>query len=110
MRNLGKYNTSTSVPRKEDVDARQEKITASGLLRGDGNGNVSEATTVESSSMDIPNGLLKGVNGDIQQAASGTDYMPPVPVTSDDNGKVMQVVNGTWVAQMLPTYGGEVGG
>lgn len=31
-------------------------------------------------------------------ALPGTDYMAPVPVTAEDNGKVLTVVNGQWGA------------
>ena len=30
-----------------------------------------------------------------------------LPVSNDDNGKVLQVKNGDWVAEKLPTYDGE---
>jgi hypothetical protein len=34
-------------------------------------------------------------------ALPGTDYMAPVPVTAEDNGKVLAVTNGAWSAQQL---------
>lgn len=34
-------------------------------------------------------------------ALLGTDYMAPVPVTAEDNGKVLAVTNGAWSAQQL---------
>lgn len=34
-------------------------------------------------------------------ALPGTDYMAPVPVTTDDNKKVLAVTNGAWSAQQL---------
>lgn len=34
-------------------------------------------------------------------ALPGTDYMDPVPVTAEDNGKVLAVTNGAWSAQQL---------
>lgn len=36
-------------------------------------------------------------------AVPGTDYMTPVPVTAEDNGKVFTVVNGQWGAYSLLT-------
>lgn len=106
MKNLGRYNEDLSVPRKKDVDGKQEKITASGILQGDGNGNVSEAETVEGTASTVPSGLLKGSGGAIVQADAGTDYMQPVPVTASDNGKIMKVVNGAWAkaAQNTETW------
>ena len=34
-------------------------------------------------------------------ALPDTDYMAPVPVTAEDNGKVLAVTNGAWSAQQL---------
>lgn len=63
--------------------SRQAKITASGLLKGDGNGGVSAA---------VP----------------GTDYTLLPSVTSADDGKVLTVINGAWAAGSLPVYNGEI--
>lgn len=105
---LGSYLQQNGVPVPEgatldtmalllaDVIEKQDKITASGILQGDGNGGVSAAETVEGTASTVPSGLLKGSGGAIVQATAGTDYMPPVPVTAADNGKAMKVVNGAW--------------
>lgn len=55
MKNLGRYNEDLSVPRKKDVDEKQEKI----------------------------------------------------PVTEEDNGKFMRVVNGVWAAAEVANANGE---
>lgn len=55
MKNLGRYNDDLSIPRKEDVDKKQEKI----------------------------------------------------PVTEEDNGKFMRVVNGAWAAAEVANANGE---
>lgn len=58
-------------------DAKQNIITATGMLKCTGNGTVISAS-------------------------AGTDYMKPVSVTSSDNGKFMCVVNGAWAAVTVP--------
>lgn len=64
-----------------DLSGKQDKIMASGLLKGDGTGGVSTA---------LP----------------GTDYMAPIPVTASDNGKFLRVVNGTWAAAAIDNANG----
>ena len=81
MKNLSRYDESLSVPRKKDVIEKQDKITASGILKGDGKGGVSAA---------LP----------------GTDYMAPIPVTASDNGKFLRVVNGAWAAEAIDNANG----
>ena len=81
-----------------DLSGKQNKITASGILQGDGNGNISAAETMQTSAVPIPVGIIKGANGNLAQAEAGTDYMAPVAVTSADNGKFMRVVKGAWAA------------
>lgn len=67
---------------KVDLSGKQNKITAIGILKGDGAGGVSAA-------------------------APGTDYMPPVAVTASDNGKFLRVVNGAWAAAEIQNANGE---
>ena len=67
---------------KVDLSGKQNKITANGILKGDGAGGVTDAAT-------------------------GTDYMPPVAVTTSDNGKFLQVVNGAWAAAEIQDANGE---
>ena len=43
MKNLSRYDEPLSVPRKEDVIEKQDKIMKSGLLKGDGAGGVTAA-------------------------------------------------------------------
>lgn len=40
----------------------------------------------------------------------GSAYMPNIPVSSADNGKVLGVVNGTWAVMTIQTSGSESGG
>lgn len=43
MKNIGLYDKDLSVPRKKDVDAKQNKITVEGILKGDGAGGITAA-------------------------------------------------------------------
>lgn len=47
MKNLSLYNDDLSVPRKSDVDAKQDKVLVDGILQGDGQGTISVAETTE---------------------------------------------------------------
>lgn len=64
-----------------DVIEKQNKITAAGILKGDGTGGVSTAV-------------------------AGTDYMAPIPVTASDNGKFLRVVSGAWAAVEIANANG----
>lgn len=64
-----------------DLSGKQDKITKSGLLKGDGTGGVSTA---------VPD----------------TDYMAPIPVTASDNGKFLRVVSGAWAAVEIANANG----
>lgn len=69
--------------KKDTWDGKQDKITASGPLQGDGNGNVSTAETMQAQTIPIPVGLLKGTAaGGLEAATPGTDYLKTAPVTS----------------------------
>ena len=89
-----------------DLSGKQNKIMASGILQGDGNGNISAAETMQTSAVPIPVGIIKGANGNLAQAEAGTDYMAPVAVTSADNGKFLRVVNGAWAAAAIDNANG----
>lgn len=107
MKNLSRYDENLSVPRKQDVDNKQNKIDIEGILKGNGNGNVSTAETMQTGSVQIPVGIFKGTaNGNIETAAPGTDYMAPVAVTFADNGKFLRVVEGAWAAATIDNANG----
>lgn len=57
MKNLSRYDESLSIPRKKDVIEKQDKITARGILKGDGAGGVSTA---------VPGTDYLGVDDEIQ--------------------------------------------
>ena len=57
-------------------------------------------------------GIVKGVRGELAgyrytSAEPNVDYMPPVPITKDDNGKFMRVVNGAWAAESIANAEGR---
>ena len=66
---------------KSAMSSKQNKITASGILKGGGAGGVTAAE-------------------------AGTDYMAPVAVTTADNGKFLRVVNGAWAAVEIANANG----
>lgn len=47
MKNLSLYNNDLAVPRKRDVEAKQDKVLVDGILQGDGQGAISAAETIE---------------------------------------------------------------
>jgi len=47
LKNLSLYNNDLSVPRKSDVDAKQDKVLVDGILQGDGTGTISAVDTTE---------------------------------------------------------------
>lgn len=46
------------------------------------------------------------VSSDYTAALTTTELQPEIPVTADDNGKFLRVVNGTWAADTVPSAGG----
>lgn len=63
------------------LNKKQAKITASGLIKGNGSGGVTAAV-------------------------AGTDYMSAVAVTTADNDKFLRVVNGAWAAATVENANG----
>lgn len=47
MKNLGLYDENLSVPRKEDVDSKQDKILVDGIIKSDGDGNITALEMVD---------------------------------------------------------------
>lgn len=72
---------------KEKLDSAQPLITATGLLEGDGAGNITAADTEVATLVDVPNGLVKGDGITLSAAVAGTDYM--VPPTGGTTGQVL---------------------
>ena len=72
---------------KEKLDSAQPLITATGLLEGDGAGNITAADTETATLVDVPNGLVKGDGTTLSAAVAGTDYM--VPPTGGTTGQVL---------------------
>lgn len=123
LKNLSSYNQDLSVPRKKDVDAKQDKITVNGIVQGDGDGNLSAVETVNADLLDLnPTAVGLGNVDNVKQYSASNP--PPYPVTSvngktgavtisalptvttADNGKFLRVVNGAWAADTVPSAGG----
>lgn len=123
LKNLSSYNQDLSVPRKKDVDAKQDKITVNGIVQGDGAGNLSAVETVNADLLELnPAAVGLGNVDNVKQYSVSNP--PPYPVTSvngktgavtvsalptvttADNGKFLRVVNGAWAADTVPSAGG----
>lgn len=82
-----------------DVIEKQNKITASGILKGDGAGGVSAAMPGTDYLTEAP---VTSVNGE-----TGAVTVREVPaVTASDNGKFLRVVSGTWAAAAIENANG----
>ena len=77
-------NKSTDIFKyaNDAANDRQAKILVDGILEGDGAGNISAAETVQTELLDV-------------------EVLPTV--TTADNGKILKVTNGAWVAQQPTT-------
>lgn len=123
LKNLSSYNQDLSVPRKKDVDAKQDKITVNGIVQGDGAGNLSAVETINADLLDLnPAAVGLGNVDNVRQYSVSNP--PPYPVisvngktgavtisalptvTTADNGKFLRVVNGVWAADTVPSAGG----
>ena len=77
-----------------DLSGKQNKIMASGLLKGDGTGGVSAAIPGTDYLAEAP---VTSVNGQ-----TGAVAVLEVPyVTASDNGKFLRVVDGAWAAAVI---------
>ena len=82
-----------------DVIEKQNKITAAGILKGDGAGGVSAAVPGTDYLTEAP---VTSVNG-----KTGAVTVREVPsVTASDNGKFLRVVNAAWSAETIPSANG----
>ena len=82
-----------------DVIEKQNKITASGILKGDGAGGVSAAVAGTDYLTEAP---VTSVNG-----KTGAVKVREVPsVTASDNGKFLRVVSGAWTAVEIANANG----
>ena len=82
-----------------DVIEKQNKITAAGILKGDGAGGVSAATPGTDYLTEAP---VTSVNGETG-AVTGRE----VPaVTASDNGQFLRVVSGAWAAAEIANANG----
>ena len=123
LKNLSSYNQDLSVPRKKDVNAKQDKITVNGIVQGDGAGNLSAVETVNADLLDLnPTAVGLGNVDNVKQYSVSNP--PPYPVTSvngktgavtisalptvttADNGKFLRVVAGEWAVASVPDANG----
>ena len=82
-----------------DVIEKQNKITAAGILKGDGAGGVSAATPGTDYLTEAP---VTSVNGE-----TGAVTVREVPaVTASDNGKFLRVVSGAWAIAAINNANG----
>ena len=82
-----------------DVIEKQNKITAAGILKGDGAGGVSAAVAGTDYLTEAP---VTSVNG-----KTGAVKVREVPsVTASDNGKFLRVVSGAWAAVEIANANG----
>lgn len=82
-----------------DVIEKQNKITAAGILKGDGAGGVSDAVPGTDYLTEAP---VTSVNGE-----TGAVKVREVPsVTTADNGKFLRVVSGAWAAVEIANANG----
>lgn len=82
---IGYNDIYTKTSATADLATKQPKITINGLLKGDGNGNISAATSgidyqtpIAAGTYQAPivaTGLLKGTGSSIETATLGTDYI-----------------------------------
>ena len=85
--------------RLADVIEKQNKITVSGILKGDGAGGVSAAVAGTDYLTEAP---VTSVNG-----KTGAVKVREVPsVTASDNGKFLRVVSGAWAAVEIANANG----
>lgn len=81
MKNLTAYKQELSVPRKLDVDSKQDKITVNGIVQGDGSGNLSAVETINADLLDLnPAAVGLGNVDNVKQYS--VENPPPYPVTS----------------------------
>ncbi|MDD6237676.1 MAG: hypothetical protein PUB00_09910 [Clostridiales bacterium] len=104
------YDTLTGKP---DLTAKQDKITSTGILKGNGSGSVTSATAgtdyatpsqVNAKQNTImASGILKGNgSGTISAATAGTDYLAVTSATTS-NGTYLKFNDGTMIC-----YGGKL--
>lgn len=101
MKNLSLYVDALAIPRKQDVDAKQDKVVVSGLLKGDGDGGISAAVAGTDYLTSAPVASVNNKTGAVTLSASDVSAMSAVAVTAADNGKFLRVVNGKWAADAV---------
>lgn len=88
------------------LNGKQAKITASGLLKGNGSGGVTAAVAGTDYLKTAPVTSVNSKTGAVKLVASDVSAMPAVAVTTADNGKFLRVVNGAWAAAEVANANG----
>lgn len=88
------------------LNNKQAKITASGLLKGNGSGGVTAAVAGTDYLKTAPVTSVNSKTGAVKLVASDVSAMPAVSVTTADNGKFLRVVNGAWAAATVENANG----
>lgn len=88
------------------LNNKQAKITASGLLKGNGSGGVTAAVAGTDYLKTAPVTSVNSKTGAVKLVASDVSAMPAVAVTTADNGKFLRVVNGVWAAAEVANANG----
>lgn len=88
------------------LNGKQAKITASGLLKGNGSGGVTAAVAGTDYLKTAPVTSVNSKTGAVKLVASDVSAMPAVAVTTADNGKFLRVVNGAWAAATVENANG----
>lgn len=97
----GQMDSTQKSQMLSDLNA-QEKITASGILKGDGNGGVTAAVEgIDYGTYSKPSWGIPSIDFD-----SSTQAQLLPDVTNVDNGKFARVVNGAWAAVTVPEAAG----
>ena len=97
---MSKYRTAAD---QDVIDSgKQTKITATGILKGDGNGGVSAAVAgTDYGTYSKPSG---GIPSSDLDSTVQSKLLPAV--TNVDDGKFARVVNGAWSAVTVPAAAG----
>lgn len=114
MKNLSRYDEFLSVPRKEDVIKKQDKIMTSGILKSDGAGGVTEAEVgVDYAAPSL--GLTGAAVGQvpavktIDEEGKPTEWEPIVVAKADGSNIPASAMN-TWRTNIAALPGAKVYG
>lgn len=95
MKNLGLYDENLSIPRKEDVDSKQDKILVDGIIKSDGDGNITAIKVVDATATILDkNAVGLGNVDNTSDAGKPVSTAQKAAIDTVENG----VKNGTIIA------------